>query len=130
MFQLSLPKWFLVYPMLIWKKESLLSLTWENLWKMKTLCLKWKWKKNAWILFIKLVVTGLLKNEKGPNNKTLVTELLRNYKILGYSTSIKVYFLHSHLNYFPESLGAVREEQKWPFTSRYKINGVKISRSM
>lgn len=50
--------------------------------------------------------------------------------MLGCNMSIKVHFLHSHPDYFPESLGAVSEEQKLPFTSRYKINGVKISRSM
>lgn len=55
-------------------------------------------EKNAWISF-KLVVTGFLVNKKDPN-----------YKIFGCNMSIKVHFLHSHLDHFPEYLGAVSEE--------------------
>ncbi|GFX75567.1 uncharacterized protein TNCV_4714741 [Trichonephila clavipes] len=67
-------------------------------------------EKNAWNSF-KLVVTGFLGNKKDPNYKALVAELLQNYKILGCNMSVKVHFLHSHLDYFPENLGAVSEEQ-------------------
>ncbi|GFU20210.1 uncharacterized protein TNCV_3393351 [Trichonephila clavipes] len=67
-------------------------------------------EKNAWNS-LKLVVTGFLGNKKDPNYKALVAELLQNYKILGCNMSIKVHFLHSHLDYFPENLGAVSEEQ-------------------
>ncbi|GFX31140.1 uncharacterized protein TNCV_2026431 [Trichonephila clavipes] len=66
--------------------------------------------KNAWNSF-KLVVKGFLGNKKDPNYKSLVAELLQNYKILGCNISVKVHFLHSHLDYFPENLGAVSEEQ-------------------
>ncbi|GFT51488.1 uncharacterized protein TNCV_51121 [Trichonephila clavipes] len=67
-------------------------------------------EKNAWNSF-KLVVTGFLGNKKDPNYKALVAELLQNYKILGCNMSVKVHFLHSHLDYFPENLGAVSEAQ-------------------
>ncbi|GFT92768.1 uncharacterized protein TNCV_739561 [Trichonephila clavipes] len=63
-------------------------------------------EKNAWNSF-KLVVTGFLGNKKDSNYKALVAELLQNYKILGCHMSVKVHFLHSHLDYFPETLGAV-----------------------
>lgn len=66
-------------------------------------------EKNAWNSF--KLVTGFLGNKKDPNYKTLVADLLRNYKILGCNMSVKVHFLHSHLDYFPENLGAVSEEQ-------------------
>ncbi|GFU90858.1 uncharacterized protein TNCV_4921911 [Trichonephila clavipes] len=66
-------------------------------------------EKNAWNSF-KLVVTGFLGNKKDPNYKALVAELSQNYKILGCNMSVKVHFLHSHLDYFLENLGAVREE--------------------
>ncbi|GBM55237.1 hypothetical protein AVEN_31542-1 [Araneus ventricosus] len=36
--------------------------------------------------------------------------MIRNFKILGCSMSLKVHFLDSHLDYFPENLGAVIEE--------------------
>ncbi|GBN08477.1 hypothetical protein AVEN_223985-1 [Araneus ventricosus] len=37
--------------------------------------------------------------------------MIKNFKILGCSMSLKVHFLDSHLDYFPENLGAVSEEQ-------------------
>ncbi|GBL80803.1 hypothetical protein AVEN_26238-1 [Araneus ventricosus] len=37
--------------------------------------------------------------------------MITNFKILGCSMSLKVHFLESHLDYFPENLGAVSEEQ-------------------
>ncbi|GFT08578.1 uncharacterized protein TNCV_661581 [Trichonephila clavipes] len=67
-------------------------------------------EKNAWNSF-KLVVTGFLGNKKDPRYKALVAEMLQNYKILCCNMSIKVHLLHSHLDYFPENLGAVSEEQ-------------------
>ncbi|GFW51876.1 uncharacterized protein TNCV_1188072 [Trichonephila clavipes] len=67
-------------------------------------------EKNAWNSF-KLFVTGFLGNKKDPNYKALVAELLQNYKILGCNMSVKVHFLHSHLDYFPENFGTVSEEQ-------------------
>ncbi|GFX66024.1 uncharacterized protein TNCV_14451 [Trichonephila clavipes] len=67
-------------------------------------------EKNTWNSF-KLVVTGFLGNKKDPNYKALDAEMLQNYKIMGCNMSIKVHFLHSHLDYFPENLGAVSEEQ-------------------
>lgn len=60
-------------------------------------------EKNAWISF-KLVVTGFLGNKKDPN-----------YKIFGCNMKIKVHFLHSHLDHFPEYLGAVSEEPQEQF---------------
>ncbi|GBM82223.1 hypothetical protein AVEN_93098-1 [Araneus ventricosus] len=59
----------------------------------------------------KLVITSFLRNKKDPNNKFIVEEMIKNFKILGCSISLKVHFLDSHLNYFPENLGAVSEEQ-------------------
>ncbi|GFX12468.1 uncharacterized protein TNCV_1697431 [Trichonephila clavipes] len=67
-------------------------------------------EKNAWNSF-KLIVTGFLGNKKDPNGKALVAGLLQNYKILGCNLCVKVHFLHSHLDYFPENIGAVSEEQ-------------------
>ncbi|GBM83423.1 hypothetical protein AVEN_14072-1 [Araneus ventricosus] len=37
--------------------------------------------------------------------------MIKKVKILGCSMSLKVHFLDSHLDYFPENLGAVSEEQ-------------------
>ncbi|GBM98729.1 hypothetical protein AVEN_79228-1 [Araneus ventricosus] len=67
-------------------------------------------KIKAWESF-KLCITSFLGNKKIPNYKSIVEEMIKNFKILGCSMSLKVHFLDSHLDYFPENLGAVIEEQ-------------------
>ncbi|GBN96190.1 hypothetical protein AVEN_188324-1 [Araneus ventricosus] len=32
------------------------------------------------------------------------------YKIMGYNMSLKIHFLHSHLEFYPENLGSVSDE--------------------
>ncbi|GBL88376.1 hypothetical protein AVEN_103032-1 [Araneus ventricosus] len=59
----------------------------------------------------KLVITSFLGNKTDPNYKSIVEEMIKNFKILGCSMSLKVHFLYSHLDYFPETLGEVSEEQ-------------------
>ncbi|GBN53919.1 hypothetical protein AVEN_37959-1 [Araneus ventricosus] len=67
-------------------------------------------ERKAWESF-KLVITSFLGNKKDPNYKSIIEEMIKNFRILGCSMSLKVHFLYSHLDYFPESLGAVSEEQ-------------------
>ncbi|GBM79689.1 hypothetical protein AVEN_71215-1 [Araneus ventricosus] len=67
-------------------------------------------ERKAWESF-KLVITSCLGNKKDPNYKSIVEEMIQNFKILGCSMSLKVHFLDSHLDYFPENVGAVSEEQ-------------------
>ncbi|GBO27539.1 hypothetical protein AVEN_273875-1 [Araneus ventricosus] len=64
----------------------------------------------AWESF-ELVFTSFLGDKKDPNYKYIVKEMLKNFKILGCSMSLNVQFLDSHLDYFPENLGAISEEQ-------------------
>ena len=40
-----------------------------------------------------------------------VENLLKAYKEMGCCMSLKVHFLHSHLDFFPANLGAVSDEQ-------------------
>ena len=40
-----------------------------------------------------------------------VAELLAAYKEMECGISLKMHFLHSHLDFFPENLGAVSDEQ-------------------
>ncbi|CAN2388754.1 hypothetical protein PRIEUP_LOCUS16700 [Pristimantis euphronides] len=62
-------------------------------------------QKVQWIAF-KEVIEKFLGNQKDPNyNK------MKAFQALGCLMSLKVHFLHSHLDYFPENLGAVNEEQ-------------------
>jgi hypothetical protein len=37
--------------------------------------------------------------------------MLENYKVLGCKMSLKLHFLFSHFDQFPENLGAVSEEK-------------------
>ncbi|GBM99014.1 hypothetical protein AVEN_2725-1 [Araneus ventricosus] len=67
-------------------------------------------ERKAWESF-KLGITSFFGNKKNPNYKSIVEEMIKNFKILGCSMSLKVHFLDSHLDYFPQNLGAVSEEQ-------------------
>jgi hypothetical protein len=67
-------------------------------------------ERKAWTAFT-AVVNKFLGNTKAANYKSLVNELLSSFKKLGCNMSVKVHFLHSHINYFPDNLGAVSEEQ-------------------
>ncbi|XP_043287550.1 uncharacterized protein [Venturia canescens] len=67
-------------------------------------------EKAAWQIF-KKVSQNFLGNEKIDNYQDLVEELLENFRNLGCLMNLKLHFLHSHLDYFPENLGDLSEEQ-------------------
>jgi len=67
-------------------------------------------ERDAWISF-REVVNNFLGNRKDPNYVQIVETMLRKFQQLGCNMSLKVHFLHSHLDYFPANLGAVSEEQ-------------------
>ena len=46
--------------------------------------------------------------------------MLGNFRILGINVSIKVHFLHSHLDQFPKNLGDVSDEQGEQFHQNIK----------
>ena len=79
-------------------------------------------EKAAWTSF-KLVATGFLGNTKDPNCTTIITDMLDNFKKLGCNMSIKVHFLHSHLDYIHANLGDVSEEQGERFHQDIKDMG-------
>ena len=64
----------------------------------------------AWLSFVE-VVKNFLGNYRADNYKEIVNNKLGNFRILGTNMSIKVNFLHSHLDQFPENLGDVSDEQ-------------------
>ena len=63
----------------------------------------------AWQAF-RGVVTGFLGNKRNANYTELVDNLIHSYQRLGCRMSIKLHFLHSHLDFFRSNLGAVSEE--------------------
>lgn len=64
----------------------------------------------AWKSF-KEVVKNFLGNKKSPDYKDIVAKMITNFGLMGCSMTIKLHFLNSHIDYFPENLGAVSEEQ-------------------
>jgi hypothetical protein len=67
-------------------------------------------EKKAWKSF-KEVVQNFLSNHQSPNYKSLVEDMLINFKNLGCRMSVTVYFLNSHLDHFPENWRDVNEER-------------------
>ena len=68
----------------------------------------------AWLSFGNVVKNFLGKN-KADNYKEIVAELIENYKNLGCNMSLKLHFLDSHLDKFPENLSDYSEEQEERF---------------
>lgn len=66
-------------------------------------------EKRAWQAF-QNVCENFLGNKKSVDYVTHVEELLSAYRAMGCNMSLKVHFLHSHLDFFPENLGAVSDE--------------------
>lgn len=64
----------------------------------------------AWTGF-KNVVSKFLGNNKDPDYKKYVEDMLTAYKNVGCLMNSKIHYLHSHLDFFPDNLGAFSEEQ-------------------
>ena len=67
-------------------------------------------KGRTWKAF-KDVLKNFLGHNKSANYKSIVEKLMSAMKDLGGNISIKVHYMHSHLDWFPENLGDVSEEQ-------------------
>ena len=63
----------------------------------------------AWEAF-KSVCSGFLGNTHVPDYQACIEKLLKSYEDMGCRMSLKIHFLHSHLNFFPPNLGAVSDE--------------------
>jgi len=64
----------------------------------------------AWFSYVS-VIREFLGNTKASNYRNLVDVMLQNFQALGARMSIKLHYLFSHLDYFPENPGDVSEEQ-------------------
>ena len=67
-------------------------------------------ERAAWCSYV-LVIREFPGNTKASNYRNLVNVMLQNFQALGARMSIKLHYLFSHLDYFPENLGGVSEEQ-------------------
>ena len=73
----------------------------------------------AWKSFV-LVRKNFLGNHKAENFEELVETMLINFHDLGANMSIKVHYLFSHLDRFPENLGDLSKEQGERFHQDFK----------
>ena len=76
------------------------------------------------------VVKNFLGNIKSPDFCKLDESLLQVFQDLRCNVSVKVHFLHSHLDYFPENLGEFIEEQGEKFHQDIKVMKKKVSGEM
>ena len=68
-------------------------------------------EKSAWKPFKSVVnIFIFLGNPKAPNYREIVGELLQLYQDMWCNMSLKIHFLDSHLDFFPDNLGAVSDE--------------------
>ncbi|UYV62751.1 hypothetical protein LAZ67_2001822 [Cordylochernes scorpioides] len=73
----------------------------------------------AWNSF-RNVCKNFLGSVKVENYQDIVNDLLLFYKALGCNMSLKIHFLHSHLDFFPDNLGAFSDENGESTEKRYQ----------
>ncbi|UYV78732.1 hypothetical protein LAZ67_16002585 [Cordylochernes scorpioides] len=90
----------------------------------------------AWNSF-RNVCKNFLGSVKVENYRDIVNDLLLSYKALGCNMSLKIHFLHSHLDFFPDNLGAVSDEHGERFhqaissmEKRYQVHMVQAMKTM
>ena len=66
-------------------------------------------ERNAWLSF-KRIYKDFLGNHKAAYYQDVVQDLLTSYKATRCNTSLKIHFLESNLDFFPENLGEVSDE--------------------
>ena len=66
-------------------------------------------EKIAWNNFHR-VVDSFLGNKRAENYRELVEDLLSSYQAMGCNMSLKIHFLYSHLDFFPDNCGYVSDE--------------------
>lgn len=67
-------------------------------------------QKAAWESF-EAVIDGFLGNHRSDNYRELVAKMLVDFERIGSHLPLKMHFLKSHLDYFPDNLGAFSDEQ-------------------
>ena len=62
-------------------------------------------------LSLKSVIVNFLGNHRSSQYWKVVDELMENFRQIGAHMSVRMHFLRSHLDYFPENCGDFSEEQ-------------------
>ncbi|GBL99085.1 hypothetical protein AVEN_227581-1 [Araneus ventricosus] len=66
-------------------------------------------EKAAWLAF-KSVCTHFLGNKQAEYYEDLVVDMVKCFHVIGCNKSLKLHVLDSHLNFFPQNLGAISDE--------------------
>jgi len=82
-------------------------------------------EKAAWDSF-KFVVRGILGNRRAQNYEELVNNFLQSYHKLGCNMSLKIHFLHSHLDFSPRELWCSEWWTRRSYPSRHFFKGEEI----
>ena len=83
-------------------------------------------ERRAWKAF-ENICRNFLGNKKVENYSEIVQELISLYRAMVCNMSLKRHFLHSHLDFSPENMGAISDEhgkkfQAWLIvTSLYRV---------
>ena len=77
-------------------------------------------EKRSWIS-LKNVVKQFLGNVKSSDWKKEVSRMVVSFQKLNCSMSLKLHFLDSHVEYFPDNLGEYSEEQGDRFHQDIKV---------
>ena len=72
-------------------------------------------EKRAWTAF-RVVILNFLGKNKSPDYEEQVKELLESFRSLGARMSVKMHFLSSHLDYFPDNCGDTAKNRESDFT--------------
>ena len=67
-------------------------------------------ERTAWLSFV-AVMANFLGNKKADNYETLVANMLSAFRNLRCNMSVTLHYLYSHLDRFPEDLGALSVKQ-------------------
>ena len=66
-------------------------------------------ERRTW-LTVKAVINNFLGNTKSRNHKHLIDNMLQNFQEIKVNMALKIHMTHSHLDLFPENMGAVSDE--------------------
>ncbi|KAK7792840.1 hypothetical protein R5R35_004415 [Gryllus longicercus] len=66
-------------------------------------------ERRAWDA-TKKVIEDFLGNKRADNYQNVVSEMIAAYKEMKVNMSLKIHFLHNHLDYFPKNLGDFSDE--------------------
>ena len=95
-----------------WELASLVVLRSDSsseIQSLKTQWTKWNWKRGRHLFWYWRTFFG---NNKARNYAELVNNMLTAFRNLGYNMSIKMHYLFSHMDRFPENLGSMSDEQR------------------